>query len=499
MQCCSLSSSRHALVVSELRNQVILNESEVDRIHNVMQQHEVDNNDNVSNRATRSNSVYDRRSTLMPSDIGISSPDQSQKQVNVVTTERLIDESMQMKGEITVRSLCWLTQTHTDFNLMLPEGHAEKPLIMFLSKDVKLDLIRSEQQKKIPNASLLNVRSINKMSDEEVYQMFARKIRPNSRKKFNQDFIGAVRVKFKDVKKTDPFTMVNYHIKFHAAIHDAIDTCQEIDEYFRLGADPRELSLMPPENWGKSETPGVFRLVMEVVAAWYADEFTGLLGLDLIMACKDLKAFCTLFQTKNHEWATISEMNSELTERAQKPMKLNLVRENVEQKKILSRASKFSTPDNKSDHLSRAAQKYLEDAKEAAAIDEAIRSMGSLNIINSPAERFALSKMSGGTKKLPCYVEAFECACPNGNDCGYSHDKLVLKEFLRSQNAKIHESPLWEPSLEGLSTQAARKSTGPHPLGNRFQMVQELKDEETLEEYGKAMAEYAVRNFQPHR
>lgn len=475
-------------VLQELTNQVIMNEGEVERLTDIVQQ-QVDNN--VSNKATRANSLNDRRSSFFPAYLDENSDEEKKVQrgsANVVITERIIDPSMQMKGDINVRAICWLTQTHAEFNAGQPTGCKDKPLINFVGVKVKESLILKDQQKKVPNSGLLNTRSILKISDVELYHMFARYIRPNSMEKFKISFLEGVKVKFVGISSSDEFTFDEYHSKFHAAIDAGLTKCEEVDSYFRLGATEKELSLMPSENWGKSEAPGVFRIIMEAVGKFYAQEFTQLLSVDKINACKNVSEFCAFFKAKNHEWSEKSEENSALKEQAQKPRKLKDVREKLEQQKILAKATAHNTPDSKVRLLSRPAYE-----KEAAAVDEAIRSMGALNVIRT-SERLALAKTPGGTRNLACHAEAFEGACLKGRDCVFSHDELVLKEFLRTQNFKVRSAPLWEPSLERLSTQPQRKSSGIHPLGNTFQMMQELEDEIACEEHEKETAAYCVRN-----
>ena len=491
----------------------------------------VDKKDENTSMRTKISGEHNRRSTiLLPHD---ESDESNKKSTVVLFQDRQIDEKSKVKGnekgDITVGGAIYLTKVAVEFNANQPEGH-DKRLVLFLTTEVQKSLIRSDQLLRIPHANLLNVKNILRINDADVKLMISR-IRPKGLEAYKDGMLTCVKVKFPGIRKSSEFSLRNYHGVFHAAINEALDIAVEVDGFFRDGATPTELGLMPTHGWGKELLPGVNRIIMEAVADQFVASFTGLLGLEAIMRCQTVEQFVALFKEANNEAAIDSQKQSQKEERVKVPKKLSVMKEDIEQKRILARANrdnpKVSFELEHKEHMAKQSLQTIAYGKrerleeEGLAIDEAIRRAATLNIVQGPlnlqsrrSERFpdqiSQAKPSTGTKKLACFDFAFLNQCMIGADkCKYSHDKQVVREFLREQNMKVlnsphwgqkqeclavlvHNSPHFDTSLNQLSTTRERFGETEHVLGSIYQEQMEAEDAMYLDEHERLLHHYVM-------
>ena len=97
----------------------------------------------------------------------------------------------------------------------------------------------------------------------------------------------------------------------------------------------------------------------------------------------------------------------------------------------------------------------------------------------------------------------------SADQCKYSHDKQVAREFLRDQNMKVlnsphwtqkqeclavmvHNSPHFDPSLNQLSSERGRFNEPEHVLGSIYQEQLKVEDEMREEEHEQLLHRYVM-------
>ena len=500
----------------EIQSRLIMVENETDNLKQ-------------DNSAEGSTSTNTRRSTILLPQAS-DSVEPVSNGVTVMFTDIAIDNRSKVT-EITLKAALYLTRISTEHNLHVPEG-CKKSLVCFMTPEARMILVRNDQILKVPHAQLLNASTILKVSDEEIKNMISRKIRVPSKRIYKLELLGALRVKFAELKKGG-FTLANYHIFCHGPVHEGLSIAEEIDGFYRNGATPAQVDLMPTHSWGTELLPGVFRIIMEAIAGHFVVEFTGLLGMDSILACKTLDQFVTLFREVNDDSARESLKQSQREERIRTPMKLSAIKESVEQdreqKQILRRqftdgSRGFDQREHTEQMAKRAAQGEREKKvlfEEAEAIDEGIRRAATLSIVRGERDpytyrgdrgpdRISPDKFSGGSKMLACFEQSFTGKCPySAAQCKYSHDPYTMKEYLRAQNTKILESPNWDKSMAKLAflvhnaplfepvfnripttKDRSKENTAEHVLGLVYQDQKEHEDEMYWEEHELMLEKY---------
>jgi hypothetical protein len=430
----------------------------------------------------------------------------SQPVASVVVTAFTVDEKDKITT-LTAKSFQYLNKKYKRYLVESPDTRLK--MVSFLSTQVQLALVHDQSSKETDISELLDVSSIQDISDEVLYSIIAEYLRPKDREEFRTNLWEAVtdlREELKALarKRGEPayvdFDLPRYETYMFPLVSRILDEIDSVDRLFRHKATAESLRLLPDPGYGSKSFPKAVNFYLHCFAP-FAEHFSTYLGEAAMKAMKSTLEFTSAMRKVNQLFAKrsrehrqtlalvtplkpLTELREQHDQRieakrlrfATAPAKLHALTEvddhdnAVFESRLAKSGSTPVKPDEKGEYVKSMPLDFERDDDESAEIawiDAEIKAASSPELFISQSrpsyssqttapyrrpQEYAKDKPKATEK--PCYSYAIKRECKD-RECKFSHDEKVCREFILNRAADLLASPFYPVNTHSRELQSA--------------------------------------------
>jgi len=370
----------------------------------------------------------------------------STSQPTIIIAARDIREDEKIR-KLSIRSVKKLLTDIYPTHLATSHDRTKK-FAHFLPVNIREDLVNDQKKKGTTIGLMLTSAELLNLSDEVTKRIIADYLRPKSRHQYimemytHTDNLSGMKFDFK---------VKGYEKYMHSKVNKILDEIENYDEFFRYNATEAELERFPELEWGSTENPGVFRIVMHCFKP-YDENFKQLIKVSKLKKCSSMHDFIDLFKAVNDDLARKSEALLVQDEAMQTQEKLAELHEQAQTAVIHKKFHDGVHEKAKLGHLKQLEQHkplYEDYTEELVSEDEFLSDEEEKQLLKLSHEKASFNKAKTA-RDIPCFSAARTGKCDKANEggCSYSHDPRVLRAFIAKEVQKLTASPYYVPSAD---------------------------------------------------